>query len=180
VEVNRISAADWDKLAQDHLKSYPDFPGNADIKSRMESAKTMADLKTKPLDLKFTSVDGKEIDLANMRGKVILVDFWATWCGPCVGEVPNVVKTYNKLHDKGFEIVGISLDQDKSELETFVKEKKMTWVQYFDGNGWKNKIAGRFGIHSIPAMWLIDKKGMVVNTNARQGLEASVEKLLAE
>src|SRR6204780_1062417 len=72
--------------------------------------------QSKPLDLKYTAVDGTKVDLATMRGKVVLVDFWATWCPPCRGEVPNVVAAYKKYHDKGFNIVGISLDQDKSAL----------------------------------------------------------------
>jgi thiol-disulfide isomerase/thioredoxin len=133
-----------------------------------------------PLDIKFQSIDGKAVDLSAMKGKVVLVDFWATWCGPCVGEIPHVKAAYEKLHSKGFEIVGISLDSDKGRLEAFVKEKGMTWPQFFDGKGWKNEISTKFGIHSIPAMWLVDKKGKLVDKNGRQDLAAKVEKLLAE
>jgi thiol-disulfide isomerase/thioredoxin len=131
-------------------------------------------------ELKFSDVHGKKVDLASLKGKVVLIDFWATWCGPCVGEVPNVVATYEKLHEKGFEIVGISLDSDKAKLTSFTKEKKMTWPQYFDGQGWNNKISTRFGIHSIPAMWLVDKEGKLATTAARSGLEKQVESLLAK
>jgi thiol-disulfide isomerase/thioredoxin len=144
----------------------------------LKSLKATAELKSKPLEMKFTAVDGREVDLANMRGKVVLIDFWATWCGPCVAELPNVLKAYKELHPKGFEIVGISLDSDKAELEAFVKEKGMEWPQYFDGKGWKNEIATTHDIHSIPAMWLVDQKGMVVDTAARGGLEEKVAKLL--
>ena len=153
---------------------------NPQIKSMIDRIAVMSKLKTEPLDLKFTALDGTKVDLVKMRGKVVLIDFWATWCGPCVQEVPNLVKAYENLHSKGFEIVGVSLDQDKAKLEGFLKEKGMTWLQYFDGKGWQNEISSRFGIQSIPAMWLINKKGMLVSTNARPKLQEQVEKLLAE
>jgi thiol-disulfide isomerase/thioredoxin len=153
---------------------------NQEIQAMIARNAETAKLKSAPLDLKFTALDGAEVDLAKMRGKVVLIDFWATWCGPCVKEIPNVVEAYEELHPKGFEVIGISLDQDKAKLEAFIKEKGMAWPQYFDGKGWQNEISSRFGIQSIPAMWLVDKKGMLVSTNARANLEDEVEKLLAE
>lgn len=137
------------------------------------------ELVGKPLDLKFTAIDGREVSIASLKGSVVLVDFWATWCGPCVGEIPNVKAAYEKLHPKGFEILGISFDQEKDALETFVKKKGMTWPQYFDGEGWQNKFGQEFGINSIPAMWLVDQKGILRDLNARDGLAEKVEKLLA-
>jgi thiol-disulfide isomerase/thioredoxin len=169
----------WAKEAEAYLKENPKSTYAPMIEQKLKSIAALAGIKEKPLDLKFTAVDGREVDLSKMRGKVVLIDFWAVWCGPCVMEMPNVLKAYEKLHPKGFEIVGISLDQDKAKLESFVKDKGMAWPQYFDGKGWKNDISTKYGINSIPAMWLVDKKGMVVSTNARGNLEELVEKHLS-
>jgi peroxiredoxin len=134
----------------------------------------------KPVKLEFSAVDGRSVDLAKLKGKVVLIDFWATWCRPCVAEVPDVKEAYDRFHAKGFEIVGISLDKDKEALTKFVAEHKMEWPQYFDGLFWDNKYARQFGIQSIPAMWLIDKKGLLRVVDARANLSGTVQQLLAE
>ena len=131
------------------------------------------------LEIAFTDINNNEVDLAAMKGKVVLVDFWATWCRPCVGEMPNVIAAYEKHHDAGFEVIGISLDQDKSALENFIKQNKMPWPQYFDGKGWENELADKYGIKGIPATFLIGKDGKIAATNLRdQDLENKLVELL--
>jgi thiol-disulfide isomerase/thioredoxin len=158
-----------------------------------EKAKKLAALGA----MKFTAADGREVDLSKLKGKVVLVDFWATWCGPCIAEIPNLVKVYNKYHDKGFEVIGITLEnpnarpndtpeQTAAKLEAakrkmldFAAKNSMPWPQQFDGKWWKNDYAVQFGIESIPAMFLLDQNGNVVSTEARgEKLEAEVKRLL--
>jgi thiol-disulfide isomerase/thioredoxin len=134
----------------------------------------------KPLELSYKSVDGREVDVTKLKGKVVLIDFWATWCGPCVAELPNVKKAYDELHEQGFEIVGVSFDEDCDELKKFVAKNKMAWPQFCDGGGWNNAINKDFGIHAIPAMYLVDKKGVLRDMNARDGLADKVRAMLKE
>ncbi|MDP2895702.1 MAG: TlpA disulfide reductase family protein [bacterium] len=111
--------------------------------------------------------DGKPLRVAEYKGKILLVDFWASWCGPCRGEAPNLVNAYVKYHGKGFEVIGISFDQSEKEFKQFMEDMKMTWREYFDGLGWDNKVGKVYGIGAIPAMYLLDKEGKVITDNAR-------------
>lgn len=131
-------------------------------------------------DFNEKDVMGKPLSVANYKGKVVMIDFWATWCPPCRGEVPNVVATYQKYHDKGFDIIGVSLDSDKQKLLDFTQQHNMTWRQYFDGQGWDNKLAVKYGIRSIPMTYLLDGNGKIIGKNLRgQELTDAVATALA-
>jgi thiol-disulfide isomerase/thioredoxin len=134
----------------------------------------------RPLDLAYEAIDGRKVDVQKLKGKVVLVDFWATWCGPCMAALPEVVDVYNKYHDKGFEIVGISLDQSEKALKNVLSRHKMEWPQYFDGKGWGNKFVIEYNISEVPTMWLVDKTGKLRTMQAREDLEKQVQDLLAE
>ncbi len=112
-------------------------------------------------NLEFASLSGEQINLANLKGKAVLIDFWATWCGPCLRAMPDLIETYREYHDQGFEIIGISLDKDKAQLEQYMQDNGITWQQYYDGLGWGNKMAKRFGVRGIPHIVLVDKNGAV-------------------
>jgi thiol-disulfide isomerase/thioredoxin len=132
-------------------------------------------------DFHVTDLAGKPLSISNDKGKVVLLDFWATWCGPCVAELPNVLKTYEKHHADGFNIIGISLDKEREKLESFIKEKNMTWPQYFDGKGWENKLSTTYGVRSIPATYLLDGNGKIIGKDLRgEQLEEAVTKALAK
>lgn len=143
-------------------------------------------LRGKPVPLKFTAVDGREVDLSRMRGRVVLVDFWDTACEPCVAESPRIKAAFEKYHQKGFDVIGISDDTDKKKLERFLREKGITWPQYFDGQeGLDNKFFAEFGINGMPHMFLVDRKGClhfdgVRAAGAKTDFEAKIESLLAE
>ncbi len=123
-----------------------------------------------PMAINGTLLNGKPFDQKTLAGKVVLVDFWATWCGPCVAEIPNVLEQYEKYHKDGFEVVGISLDQEREALEKFVTEQKLPWPILFEepkGDGWQHPLATFYGISGIPTVVLIGRDGNVITLDAR-------------
>ena len=130
--------------------------------------------------LSVIDLDGKPISLADYRGKVVLLDFWAVWCGPCLGEIPNIKAVYEKYHNQGFDVIGVSFDEDAAVLREFIAEKEIPWRQILDGGGFGGTFAKQYGVHSIPAPFLIDREGKVLSVKARGSLldelvEAEIE-----
>jgi len=122
---------------------------------------------------------GNPLSVSKYEDKVVLVEFWATWCVPCVAELPNIIKAYKKHHSNGFEVIGISLDQDEQKLKSFLKAKEIPWPQYFDGKEWQNKLAAKYGIDSVPATFLLDRQGKIIGQDLRgEALEEALTKAL--
>jgi thiol-disulfide isomerase/thioredoxin len=135
----------------------------------------------KPLVLKGAGLKNDEVDATQYRGKVLLVAFWATWAEPVKRDLPELTKVYQKYHPGGFEMIGVSLDSDRRELDAFLKENPLPWPQIFEPGGMDSRLATEYGIISLPTMILVDARGKVLNRNIRTAaeLDRQLEKALA-
>ena len=131
------------------------------------------------LDFTVVSMKGDSIQLSSLKGKVFILDFWASWCGPCRYANKNLVKLYGKYKDKGFEILSVSLDDEKNAWKKAAAKDKITWMQGIDPGGWDAMAALKWQVDAIPASFLINKNGDVVAINLEKGeLEKKIKELL--
>jgi thiol-disulfide isomerase/thioredoxin len=162
-----------DALMRQLKTEYGDTPFVANIEKQLAQEAAEDKIQTSLVagtafpDFSEKDVMGQPLSVANYKGKVVLVDFWATWCAPCRRELPNVIATYQKYHDNGFDIIGVSLDSDRQALLKFIRQNNMPWQQFFDGQGWNNKLAVKSGIEAIPMTFLLDKDGKIIGKNLR-------------
>lgn len=135
-------------------------------------------INTPAFDFQVTDLRGETLSLTQYRGQVVLLDFWATWCGPCIAEMPNVKATYAKYKNQKFEIIGISLDRSTAPLEAYIASQGLTWRQYWDNGG---KISYMYNVRAIPSTFLIDGAGIIRRVNLRgPALEVAVDELVRE
>jgi thiol-disulfide isomerase/thioredoxin len=166
------------QLNQRIIDSYPDSAQAKRARGQIRKAEGIG----KPFELAFDNhMTGERVSMADLRGKVVLIDFWATWCGPCIAELPHIKKLYNQYHESGFEIIGISLDASPQTVVDYCKENDMPWPQYCEpGKVWDTEFSMEWGINSIPTMFMIDKNGILRSTTARRELDELIPELLNE
>ncbi len=163
------------------LREFPDsLPAEKILGSRRKDF-----VVGKPFDLEFTdAIGGAVVSVKRLKGKIVVIDFWATWCAPCMADLPEMKRLYAKYHDQGVEFIGVSLDQPEARgglrnLKRVVAEKEITWPQYYQGDGWDGKFSSSCGINAIPATFLIDTDGNLASTEAAGKLDTLIPKLLS-
>ena len=170
--------ATYDGLAQKFEKENPNSPHAKSLIGRVNRIKGVAVGAQAP-EIALTDTTGTPVPLSSLRGKYVLIDFWASWCGPCRAENPNVVRMYNKFKDKGFAIYSVSLDQAKANWTKAIRNDNLTWTHVSDLKFWQSAAAQQYGVQAIPATFLLDKDGKIIAKNLRgDALEQKLEEVL--
>jgi peroxiredoxin len=167
-----------EKAVAQMKKDVPTLAQTRELDERLNSIRPL-DIGGMAPEIALNSPEGEVIKLSSLKGKVVLIDFWASWCGPCRRENPNVVRAYNKYKDKGFEIYGVSLDKDGSKWKYAIQKDGITWIQVSDLKGWSNVAAKRYKVSSIPQTVLLGRDGRIIAKNLRgAALDAKLAEVL--
>ncbi len=153
------------------LKKYLEIAPSAMDASQVRAviANPKLAFETLPVEFRVKSIAGDELSLEKFKGKVVLLDFWATWCGPCMRDMPEVKRIWKKYSADQFIILGINMDTNERAMRAYLEKEGIEWPQYFDGLGWNNKVASLYDVHSIPHTILIDHEGIVRAVGLRGG-----------
>ena len=165
-------------LYQDQYKPLRDMEG---FEAVIEKIEDNAGIGRPPLDFSAKLLDGGSFALSEQKGKVVLVDFWNTACGPCIREFPNMRKLYDKYHEEGFEIIGINLDEDREKLDRFFEKEPLPWKHIHSGKGWSDEIARMYEVNSNPYLFLVDRNGIMRYFDVRaEELAEAIARLIEE
>ena len=172
-----INLAEIEPMFNKLGKNIRNTPGGKEFASGLDAAKKTA-VGQPALDFAQPDVEGKNVSLAAYKGKYLLIGFWASWCGPCRAENPNMLKAYSRFRDKGFDVLSVSLDDKREKWVAAIEADNLLWTQVSDLKGWKNEVAEKYGIRAIPQNLLIDPKGNIIAKNLRgDALEKKLEEV---
>ena len=181
----RMANADQDspheaEILKRIVENYGDTPSGTMAKGKLRQTEGIG----RPVDLSFTdAISGKPIAMADLKGKIVVLDFWATWCGPCVDEMPKMKELYAEYKDKGVEFIGISLDNPPdglAKLKNFVAKNDIPWPQYYQDKGFLGAFSSGWGVNSIPCVFVVDAAGNLYSTEARGHVAKIISTLLAK